>query len=501
MNDREFDVVVLGSGFAGSLIAMILQQVGRRVMLIDKAHHPRFAIGESSTPIANMVLRDLAIRYDLPRLQPLAKYGTWQETYPQIGCGLKRGFSYFGHKPSKAFTPSPTHRNELLVAASSNDRESDTHWLRADVDEFLCCEAAANGVAVFEDCNVRAIRHCSVGDWSIECQHDEQSVTIRSSFVIDATGEAGVLPRAIGIDSSVEKCRTHSRAIFSHFRNVGSWHESMNSLGCRTHHHPFNCDNAAQHHILDGAWLWMLRFNNGLTSGGLVLDEAMYPLDHTLDASTEWAQWLARYPSVGAMFANAEFANSPSGLIRTNRLQRRWAQPAGEDWALLPHTAGFIDPLHSTGIAHSLCGIERLVQILGQDWQSDTRAASLRSYGATIEKELDLIDQLVAICFACFGTFDVLVVASMLYFAAVTTYERQRFAGPLASAFLCADQPELRGILDAACAVLSQHKRASSQDTIEQIRRKVASLIAPINQVGLLDPAMSNMYRHTCKVA
>ncbi|MEO8495307.1 MAG: FAD-dependent oxidoreductase, partial [Planctomycetota bacterium] len=285
MKMQEFDVVVLGSGFAGSLTAMILQRVGRRVALIDKTRHPRFAIGESSTPIANMVLRDLAKRYDLPRLLPLTKYGTWQATYPQIGCGLKRGFSYFAHEAGRTFGPTPTHANELLVAASSHDRDSDTQWLRADVDQFFCSEAAALGVTVLADCVVREIQHRGVGTWSLDCQHEERSLQLGASFIIDATGEAGVLPRSLGIESSVARCRTHSRAIFSHFRDVGSWHESLNTPGGKTLDHPFHCDHAAQHHILDGGWLWMLRFNDGLTSAGLVLDEVKHPLDQSLDAT------------------------------------------------------------------------------------------------------------------------------------------------------------------------------------------------------------------------
>ena len=77
MSQFEADIVILGSGFAGSLTALILRQIGRRVILVDKAKHPRFAIGESSTPVANLLIRDLAAQYDLPRVAPLAKYGTW----------------------------------------------------------------------------------------------------------------------------------------------------------------------------------------------------------------------------------------------------------------------------------------------------------------------------------------------------------------------------------------------------------------------------------------
>jgi len=86
----DADVAVIGSGFAGSLTALILTRMGLRVILLDKTRHPRFAIGESSTPAADLVLASLCDRYDLPLLKPLCKYGTWQRECPQFACGLKR---------------------------------------------------------------------------------------------------------------------------------------------------------------------------------------------------------------------------------------------------------------------------------------------------------------------------------------------------------------------------------------------------------------------------
>src|SRR6476620_11205176 len=122
-----FDFAIIGSGFAGSLMAFILTRLGRSCVLIDRQSHPRFAIGESSTPIADMALRDIARKYDLPRFTPLSKYGTWMAAYPHIMRGLKRGFSYFDHEPHEPFVPSSNHDNELLVAASTDDATTDTH--------------------------------------------------------------------------------------------------------------------------------------------------------------------------------------------------------------------------------------------------------------------------------------------------------------------------------------------------------------------------------------
>src|SRR5258708_7635048 len=90
---RDFDLAIIGSGFGGALLAMVARRLGLSVLLVERGRHPRFAIGESASPLTNLILEQLAVRYDLPRLLPLTTYGNWQRVYPEIGCGLKRGFT------------------------------------------------------------------------------------------------------------------------------------------------------------------------------------------------------------------------------------------------------------------------------------------------------------------------------------------------------------------------------------------------------------------------
>jgi choline dehydrogenase-like flavoprotein len=86
---RDVDLAIVGSGFGGSLMAMIAHQLGLSVILLERGKHPRMAIGESTTPLSNLLLERLSTTYELPQLAPLAKWGSWQRAYPQIACGLK----------------------------------------------------------------------------------------------------------------------------------------------------------------------------------------------------------------------------------------------------------------------------------------------------------------------------------------------------------------------------------------------------------------------------
>ena len=53
----DCDVLIIGGGPAGSTAAALLAQRGYRITLLEKAHHPRFHIGESLLP-ANLPLLD-----------------------------------------------------------------------------------------------------------------------------------------------------------------------------------------------------------------------------------------------------------------------------------------------------------------------------------------------------------------------------------------------------------------------------------------------------------
>ena len=96
-------VLIVGAGFSGSILARIARAVGHEVTLIERGQHPRFALGESSTPLAAITLQRMAGRYNLTDLNSLSSYGSWRKHLSDVRCGLKLGFTFYRHHPGEQF--------------------------------------------------------------------------------------------------------------------------------------------------------------------------------------------------------------------------------------------------------------------------------------------------------------------------------------------------------------------------------------------------------------
>jgi len=460
-------IAIVGSGFAGSVLARVLAIQGHHVVLIERGSHPRFAIGESTTPLANLALERLARRYGMADCYDLAAHGRWLERYPGLMRGLKRGFTFYRHHPGEPFVDQGLDSERLLVAASPSDAIADSHWLRADVDHHFVREAIAAGVDYRDN----------IADTSAELGRQ------RVDFVIDASGPGGYLARQLPIPSGLARTQTRSALVFSHFKDVRPMAELVPGLP----QGPYPDDWAAMHHVIDGGWMYSLRFNNGVVSAGFALSPrglAAVTKSRAPDAARLWRDLLGRYPTIGAAFADAK-AVMP--LRFRARIQHRLTRAAGPRWALMPHAYAFVDPLFSTGIAWSLRAIERLA-LCFEDGLPDPKA--LRRYERLLGAEADQIDWLVAGAYEAMDQFDLFAAQALIYFAAVSFAEvRQRLveADPW-SGFLGVGDPVLGPLPRES---LRRLRRGPKQGAFE---RWVADAIAPRNIAGFADPAAHNLF-------
>ena len=304
-----------------------------------------------------------------------------------------------------------------------------------------------------------------------------------------------MLGRALGIEQvDPTTLRARSRALYSHFAGVARMHDVLEETHgtSATGQHTFPCDAAAQHQIIDGGWMYVLRFDHGVTSAGFSLDPDVHPIRPGESPDAEWQRLLHTYPSLARQFAAAEPVRP---FVRTGRLQRRLTRAAGADWALLPHAAGFLDAWLSPGIAQTLFAVERLGRILADDWRSPQREHRLAEYGRSVLNELAWVDEITSTCFACFDRFEVMVLMSMLYFVAAHFCEERERAGqaPTDAAFLLADDPAYRQL---AATLFHQAPSVAAADA-SRFAAQVRRALEPYNLCCLCDPQRCNMYPFT----
>ncbi|MEZ6087071.1 MAG: tryptophan 7-halogenase [Pirellulaceae bacterium] len=487
---RKLDVVIIGSGFGGSLLSMILARAGMEVAIIDKARHPRFAIGESSTPTADAMIERLSRQWDLPELAPLATYGSWRKAYGDVTCGRKRGFSYFGH----TVDDTPSSDQQLLVMASRTDNEADTHWLRSEVDELFFKLAAWRNVLQLQNARYQVTDETDA--WTVSGTSLAGTFSLRCDFVVDASGPMGEIMRLVGAADATHRLKTNSSAIYGHFENVRPFQSVMENFGFSTAIHPFPCDAAALHHVLDNGWMWQLRFDDQSVSAGFAFHNSQG--DESQHAEARWHRQLRRFPMLWKQFEGSRILEQRTPLRCLPRMQRLWASAAGERWGALPSATGFVDPLHSTGIAHTLSGVSRLADVLLASSDHRERSSRLAAYSDQIVDELCWIDMLVEGCYASLPNFRLWSAWCMLYFAAATSTEHGR--GVTESTFLQAANGQFRSVAKIARTSLQQAiDEGSTEAACERFEGQLRELIAPYNDVGLLDNLAGGMYTQTAK--
>lgn len=487
MTVERREIAVVGSGFAGSLLARVLAALGWDVVLLERGAHPRFAIGESTTPLANLSLERLARRYGLADCWRLAAHGRWMAHHPEVRRGLKRGFTFYRHRPGEPFADRGLDSERLLVAASPNDAVSDTHWLRADVDHHFVRQAVLAGVDYRDRTEISRATFDANGA-TLEGTRDGSPIMLHVRFVLDASGPGGFLARQLRIPSVLEQVETDAGLVFGHFDGMRPMTELMPDLP----EGPYPDDRAAVHHIVDEGWMYALRFDHGVTSAGFALSRSglrSLGAEGSVDAEALWRQLLERYPTIGAALGGATSC-MPIGFVP--RMQHRLAAAAGDRWALLPHAFAFVDPLFSTGIAWGLRAVERLA--LAFEPVGGARrlpgAEMLARYARALDAEATQIDRMVAGAYEAMARFDLFAAHAMLYFATVSWAEVRQRLSPAADAcwsgFLGVGDPVLEPLPREALSRL----RAGASGYADWVR----TAIAPRNVAGLADPSRRNLY-------
>lgn len=386
---RTYDVAILGSGMAGTILGSILARHGVEVLILESKSHPRFAIGESTIPHTSLLISILAARHDVPEIDHIA-YPDRILKHVCTTCGIKRSFGFAYHREGERYDS----RHGLQFGTSSKD---ENHFFRQDIDEYLLRVAMRYG-ATYRD---------RVGDVAVDISPRGAEITtargdtFKARYVVDGSGYGSVLAAQYGLRESPTRLRHHARTLFTHMIDVKRFEEDS----------PLTLpwEQSTLHHVFERGWFWVIPFNNQqgstnpLVSVGLTVDPRRYPKPD-MAPEAEFERFLKRFPSVAEQFDGARAVRP---WVSTGRLQYSSTRCTGYRYCLMSHAAGFVDPLFSRGIINTIELIYGLVDpllaALDDNDFSEQRFSHLDELQSRV---LDYNDRLVNGSFISWDDFD-----------------------------------------------------------------------------------------------
>ncbi|GGN94732.1 halogenase [Streptomyces albiflavescens] len=419
-----YEVAVIGGGFAGSLLAAVLARNGVRTLLVEGEQPPRFAVGESMVPYTAALARVVARRYGVPEVEHLTSLKAVQREVSSR-CGVMRNMGFVHHRAHLR-----QHPGEIYQVVNPSVVPPVPHLFREDIDAHLL------GVARRYGADVRTGPGARVDGLRIDAG---TGVTLRSAggeeftaqYVVDAGGHDALLPRELALREKPTRARHHSRTLFTHMTGVMPYDETPAG---RLHDRPSPWHQGTLHHVFDGGWLWVIPFDNqprstnSLCSVGLTLDPRKHPAGGP-PPQREFDEVLAQFPDLARQFAHAEPARP---WTATGRLQYSSQRVVGDRYCLASHAAGFVDPLYSRGLAHSLEVVNALGRRLIDAAREGDWCTERFQYVEDLQQALfDTHDDLAYASFVSFRDFE-------LFNAVVRTWTVSTVLGALAVENACA---------------------------------------------------------------
>jgi FADH2 O2-dependent halogenase len=397
-SEPDTDVVVIGAGLAGSMIAACLAKNAVRVIVVDAGQHPRFAIGESTIPYTSMMMRLVSERYGVPEIKKLTTFEAVQEEISS-NCGVKRNFGFLYHRPGQPQDPSQS--NEFPIPKITH---TENHFFRQDVDAWMLHVAIAYGAQARQNTKIIDFEVDDSGITVIP----ERGASIRAKFVIDASGFRSPLAEKMDLREKPTRLRAHSRSLFTHMVGVEPYENTTSPRG--VHKNPSPWSQGTLHHLFPGGWMWVIPFDNHaratspLCSVGLNLDPRLHPKPTDITPGEEFSRFLEDYPDMAKQFRRARPVRE---WVSTGRLQYSSKQTVGYRWCLTSHAAGFIDALFSRGLENTMEVINSLIgRVLDAVRDDDFSVERFEPVQHLEQGLLDYNDDLVANAYTSFRSWD-----------------------------------------------------------------------------------------------
>ena len=296
-------IAILGAGPAASTLAVLLARAGRRVALFHKPKAAPLIVGESLVPAIIPMLQQLGVEDEI------------------------RGYSEL--KPGATFNLSDDVRFSFFFKQlTGNVARYAYNVPREKFDDTLLNAAKRAGAKVFE--LTAGVERVGTSD---RVQLNAETLAATGDFfngqpdlIVDATGRVRLLPNLLGIASS--EGRRRDIALFAHVDRTVIEHQG--------HVHTTR---------LDHGWSWRIPLPGRVSLGMVLGHEHAQRFGATKE---ERYDNLLQQDSVLKKVAAGAKRITP--VMEYTNYQLVSERNVGENWALVGDTAGFIDPVFSSGL-------------------------------------------------------------------------------------------------------------------------------------------------------
>jgi flavin-dependent dehydrogenase len=335
MAPESCDVVVIGGGPAGSTAAALLARRGYKIIALEKAHHPRFHIGESLLPMNLPIFERLGV------LDKVGALGVFKPG-ADFEADNERGYNTYAF--ARAIGASPPHAYQV--------------W-RQDFDKMLYDHARDCGADAREGHEVLQVEQVGSRETRVTVQIDDgRRYEIQARYLIDASGRDALL-------SARKKMRRknslhQSAAIFGHFHGAELRQgEDAGNISI---------------YRFDHGWMWMIPLPEGVMSVGAVCRPEY--LKQRKGRTTEFLiDTLKQNPALWHRVENARLI----GDVRvTGNYSYDSTRMGGPGWVLVGDAFAFLDPVFSSGVYLAMSGAEQAAAVVDTALREPQREAALQ---------------------------------------------------------------------------------------------------------------------------
>ena len=330
------DVLVVGGGPAGATIAALLAERGCDVVVLEKAHHPRFHIGESLLPANVALFEKLGVR----------------EQVEAIGMP-KWGVEFV----------SPNHDHKAFVEfGEAWDKTMPYAWQvrRSELDEILFRNAAAKGARTLEGHRVRGVAFDADGATAQVALDDGATKVIRTRFVVDASGRDTLL--ANQFNCKAKNPRHNSAALYGHFTGAQRL--------------PGRLEGNISILWFDHGWFWFIPLADGTTSIGAVC-WPHYLKSRKAPLVEFFRDTIALCPELAERLKGATLVGDE--VHATGNYSYSSTRSGGDRYLLLGDAYAFIDPVFSSGVFLAMQNAFDAVEVVQAALEAPGREAAARA--------------------------------------------------------------------------------------------------------------------------